>query len=72
MPDGLIESAVDLGREALRAIPPIILAFLLLNLMLVGAVVWHEDRVIASTERQIEKRTEAVNDLLKACIDRKG
>jgi hypothetical protein len=69
MPEGMVGGAVEVTKSLVSKWPPALLALIVLNLITVGAFMWHQGNVIVSEERVVLKRMDSISSLIKACVD---
>jgi hypothetical protein len=69
MSDKMVEGAVSVAKSLVTGWPPSLLAVIVLNVLMVGAIWWHENNVVASEEKVMVQRILSMENLLKVCVD---
>lgn len=68
MDDGVVGGTVEVANSLIARLSPQFLVLVVLNVVGIGAVMWHESSVIGAEQLKAMKRMEAVTALLKDCI----
>ena len=70
MPDeGIVGGSVAVATSLISRLSPALLVLIVLNVVGIGAVMWHESSVVEAEASATLKRMEGMTELLKACIN---
>jgi hypothetical protein len=69
MSDKIVDGTVAVVKTVFTGWPPALLAVILLNILMVGAIWLHENQVVASEEKVALQRMGSMEELIRVCIN---